>query len=63
MPKSGREILREFERAGWVILRQRGSHVIVGKGGERETIPMHRELKRGLESALMKRLKREQETK
>lgn len=56
MPKSGKEILRLYEKEGWRVLRQRGSHVIVGKGGERETIPMHKELKKGLERSLLKRI-------
>ncbi|MGK5084033.1 type II toxin-antitoxin system HicA family toxin [Bdellovibrionota bacterium FG-1] len=49
-------MLRLFVQNGWVILRQKGSHVIVAKGTERETIPLHRELKKGLEHALKKRL-------
>jgi predicted RNA binding protein YcfA (HicA-like mRNA interferase family) len=56
MPLSGKEMLRLFEERGWIVLRQKGSHVILGKGSERETIPMHRELKRGLEQKLLKRL-------
>jgi predicted RNA binding protein YcfA (HicA-like mRNA interferase family) len=56
MPLGGKEMLKLFEDAGWQVLRQRGSHVIVGKGELRETIPMHRELKRGLEQKLLKRL-------
>jgi predicted RNA binding protein YcfA (HicA-like mRNA interferase family) len=57
MPLSGKEMKRLFEKRGWVELRQKGSHVIMGKDGERETIPMHRELKKGLERKLLKRLK------
>lgn len=49
-------MLKLFEQSGWQCLRQRGSHVIVGKGTERETIPMHKELKKGLEQKLLKRL-------
>ena len=56
MPLSGKEMLKLFLAEGWLILRQTGSHIIVGKDHERETIPMHRELKRGLERALLKRL-------
>lgn len=58
MPLSGKEILKLFIQNGWVVLRQKGSHVIVGKGPERETIPLHRELKKGLEHALKKRLEK-----
>jgi len=56
MPLSGREMLKLFQKAGWIILRTKGSHVIVGRGNDRETIPMHRELKRGLEAYLLKRI-------
>lgn len=51
-------MLRLYEQAGWFILRQKGSHIIIGKGLERETIPMHRELKKGLEKSLLKRLEK-----
>jgi len=56
VPLSGEEMLRRYLREGWRVLRQKGSHVIVGKNSLRETIPLHRELKKGLESALLKRL-------
>ncbi len=51
-------MLRLYLRAGWVILHRRGSHVKVGNGSLRETIPMHKELGRGLEKKLLKRLQR-----
>lgn len=57
MPLSGKEMKRLFIKNGWTELRQKGSHVIMGKDNERETIPMHRELKKGLEQKLLKRLK------
>jgi predicted RNA binding protein YcfA (HicA-like mRNA interferase family) len=57
MPLSGKEMLKLFQKNGWAVLRQKGSHVIVGKDENRETIPMHKELKKGLESALLKRIK------
>ena len=59
MPLSGKEMLKLFQKTGWKKLRIKGSHVIVGKNDERETIPMHKELKKGLESYLLKRLKGE----
>lgn len=55
MPLSGKEIIQLYERQGWIILRQKGSHVQMGRGGERETIPLHHELRRGLERKLLKR--------
>jgi predicted RNA binding protein YcfA (HicA-like mRNA interferase family) len=56
MPLSGKEVLKRYEKAGWGVLARRGSHVKVGKGPLRETIPMHKELKRGLEQKPLKRL-------
>ncbi len=56
MPLSGKEMLRRYENDGWSVLRQKGSHVVVGKGARRQVIPMHRELKRGLERTLLKEL-------
>ncbi|AGH95929.1 hypothetical protein A11Q_1713 [Pseudobdellovibrio exovorus JSS] len=57
MPISGKEMLKLYKEHGWQELRQSGSHVTVGKGIRRETIPLHRELKKGLEQKLRKRLK------
>jgi predicted RNA binding protein YcfA (HicA-like mRNA interferase family) len=42
------------------VLRQKGSHVAIGKGGQVETIPMHRELAKGTEHGLLKRLKKKE---
>ncbi|MBN2736469.1 MAG: type II toxin-antitoxin system HicA family toxin [Spirochaetales bacterium] len=52
-------MLKRFKQHGWIELRQKGSHVTVGKGDLRETIPLHKELKKGLEQKLLKRLKEE----
>ncbi len=59
MPLSGKEMLSMYLKEGWSVLRQSGSHVFIGKDKERETIPMHKELKKGLEKALFKRLRKE----
>jgi predicted RNA binding protein YcfA (HicA-like mRNA interferase family) len=56
MSLSGAAMLRLDEREGWVVLHQKGSHVKVGRGSLRETIPMHKELDHGLERKLLKRL-------
>jgi predicted RNA binding protein YcfA (HicA-like mRNA interferase family) len=58
MPLSGRQVLKLFVKEGWILMSRKGSHVKVGKGSLRETIPMHRELARGLEQKLLKRLSR-----
>ncbi len=47
---SGNEAIRGFQRAGWVVRRQAGSHVALDKEGQAVTlsVPTHRELDRGL---------------
>ncbi len=57
MPISGKDMLRRFERAGWTVKAQRGSHVKIEKNGQIEIIPLHRELKKELERKLLKRLR------
>lgn len=61
MPLSGEEMLKRYKIAGWSVVHRRGSHVKVGKGSLRETIPMHKELKKGLERYLLKRLAKQQD--
>ena len=61
MPLSGKEVLKRYKQNGWIVKRQKGSHVQVCKmikgKEENETIPLHKELKKGTELALLKRLK------
>ena len=57
MPLSGKEMLSKFKKACWHIISQSGSHVKIGKDNLREIIPIHKELKKGLEQKLLKRLK------
>ncbi len=47
---SGKEAVRKFQKIGYRIIRQRGSHVRLIHSGGREplTIPLHHELKIGL---------------
>lgn len=56
MPKSGKEMLKLYEKNGWIVLRKKGSHFILGKNNERENMPMYKELKKELEQYLLKRL-------
>jgi predicted RNA binding protein YcfA (HicA-like mRNA interferase family) len=46
---SGREAQKAFERAGWRLVRQRGSHRILTRPGTLATlsVPDHRELASG----------------
>ena len=57
MPLSGKEMLALYIKAGWQKISTKGSHVKVGKGSQRQIIPLHKELKKGLESKLLKKLK------
>lgn len=47
---SGSDAVRKFERAGWRVARQRGSHVMLVKSGYEYvlSIPQHDELGPGL---------------
>jgi predicted RNA binding protein YcfA (HicA-like mRNA interferase family) len=58
MPISGKEMLKRYLAAGWEIVRKNGSHVILRKGNKNETIPIHanKDLKKGLEKKLLKKL-------
>jgi len=57
MPISGKELIKEFERAGWKKKAQKGSHVKLEKNGRVQIIPLHKELKKGTEHAIRKSLK------
>lgn len=51
MPKlphiSGAEVVRKLERLGFVVVRQRGSHIVMRRGAVGCVVPNHRELKVG----------------
>ena len=53
---SGSEVVRAFERAGWIQDRQRGSHVILIKTGHPATlsVPQHRSVAPGTLRALIR---------
>lgn len=45
---SGQQCIRVLEKAGYRVLRQRGSHVrLTAEGRNPVTVPRHRELDRG----------------
>jgi predicted RNA binding protein YcfA (HicA-like mRNA interferase family) len=41
------EAVRALERLGFVVVRQRGSHVMMRRGSSGCVVPLHREIKRG----------------
>jgi predicted RNA binding protein YcfA (HicA-like mRNA interferase family) len=53
---SGLAAVKAFSKAGWVVNRQTGSHVIMEKVGHTATlsVPTHKELKRGTLRDLIK---------
>lgn len=58
MPKlpvvSGGEVVRALERLGFVVARQRGSHIVMRRGSMGCVVPNHRELKVGTLAGLLK---------
>ena len=58
MPKlphvSGREIVRALQRLGFVVLRQKGSHIILRRGSAGCVVPDHSEVKLGTLSGVLK---------
>jgi predicted RNA binding protein YcfA (HicA-like mRNA interferase family) len=52
-----REVVRAFEKLGWEIARQRGSHIILTKAGHIATlsVPNHPEVARGTLRSLINR--------
>ena len=44
---SGREAIRALEKLGFVVKRQRGSHVVLRRGSAGCVVPNHKELKVG----------------
>jgi predicted RNA binding protein YcfA (HicA-like mRNA interferase family) len=53
---SGQEVVRVFESFGWIVARQRSSHIIMIKEGENVTlsVPNHKEVARGTLRSLIR---------
>jgi len=55
---SGARVIKALERLGFVVLRQRGSHVVLGRdnvGGRTGcVVPLHRELAEGTTRGILK---------
>ena len=47
---TGKEIIKQLEKYGWVVLRVSGSHHRMGKDNLRTTVPVHgnRDIGKGL---------------
>lgn len=51
---SGDEAIRGLEKLGFVRVRQKGSHVMLRRGSVGCVVPLHRELKVGTLSGVLK---------
>jgi predicted RNA binding protein YcfA (HicA-like mRNA interferase family) len=65
MPKlpvlSGADVIKVLERLGFVQLRQRGSHVVMRRGSTGCVVPLHREVKAGTLSGILRQAQMTQE--
>lgn len=52
----GKEVIKILKNEGWEVLRTHGSHVRLGKGSQRTSVPVHghRDLGIGLLKAIQK---------
>lgn len=55
-PLSGQEVVRIFNLLGWIVARQRGSHIVMVKEGSIATlsIPDHKEVAKGTLRSLIR---------
>jgi predicted RNA binding protein YcfA (HicA-like mRNA interferase family) len=51
---SGAQAVRALERLGFVVARQRGSHIVMRRGSVGCVVPNHRELKTGTLAGVLK---------
>lgn len=51
---SGAEVVRTLESLGFVVARQRGSHIVLRRGAVGCVVPHHRELKTGTLIGILK---------
>jgi predicted RNA binding protein YcfA (HicA-like mRNA interferase family) len=51
---SGAQTIRALEKLGFVVARQRGSHVVLRRGVNGCVVPNHRELKTGTLAGVLK---------
>ncbi len=51
---SGAEAVRALEKLGFTVVRQKGSHVVLRRGAVGCVVPLHRELKVGTLSGVLK---------
>ena len=56
MSVKGKDLVKKFKQNGWYVDRVHGSHYVMKKGSQTETIPVHnKDLPVGLRNAIQKR--------
>jgi len=57
MTMSGKELVKQMQKNGWLIDRIHGSHYVMKKGENTEIVPVHgnRDLPEGLLKSIQKR--------
>jgi Predicted periplasmic or secreted lipoprotein len=51
---SGQKAIKALTKIGFVVVRQKGSHVFLQRGQDTVTIPLHNPLKRGTLNSILK---------
>ena len=51
---SGKEAIRRFEKLGFIVIRQKGSHIVMRRGSQGCVVPNHKEIKTGTLSGILK---------
>jgi predicted RNA binding protein YcfA (HicA-like mRNA interferase family) len=51
---SGNDLIKALKKAGFHVVRQKGSHVSLENGPNRTVVPLHDELSRGTLLAILK---------
>ncbi len=51
---SGKQAVKAFERLGFEVVRQKGSHLVMRRGANGCVLPMHKEIKVGTLSGVLK---------
>ncbi len=51
---SGKETVRALQSLGFEVARQRGSHIVMGRGPSGCVVPNHREIKPGTLSGVLR---------
>ena len=59
---SGAQAIGALERLGFVVVRQRGSHVMMRRGSVGCVVPLHREIKRGTLDGILRQADVDAET-